>query len=373
MPIVIVLSKYFIDAKLSMAGAIMKADWLSDARKIPDEVMNYLRPMAVRAVEEKQYSPELIADILGMSRSSIYDWLRWYRAGGEAALDTRTAPGAPPVITPIIDWWIEQTVLNSTPVNHGYDTVLWTRAILAELLNKHFGIGVSESTVGLHLHQLDLSCQTPCYRAWDQDQAKVVAFLEVKFPKIRRLAAKLGADIAFEDEAGVGIMTRSGRTWGKVGQPPEVAVSDRRGGYNVLSIITATGELHYSLEAKTINGERYVEFLQQILHGRTRPLIVIADQASFHKSATICEFVRAHRTQIRLFFFPTHSPELNPDEQVWNELKHRQLGKQPIKNKADLKKRIRSILKTLQYKAKKVQSFFQLPNTKYAAIPETVT
>ena len=49
----------------------MKADWLSDARKIPDEGMNYLRPIAVRAVEEKHYSPELIADIFGISRSSI--------------------------------------------------------------------------------------------------------------------------------------------------------------------------------------------------------------------------------------------------------------------------------------------------------------
>ena len=141
----------------------------------------------------------------------------------------------------------------------------------------------------------------------------------------------------------------------------------------MLSIITATGDLHYSLKEKTINGERYVEFLQQILRSRTRPLIVITDKVSFHKSSTVSEFVRAHRTQIRIFFFPTHSPELNPDEQVWNELKHRQLGKQPIKNKTDLKERIRSILKTLQHKAKKVQSFFQLPDTKYAAIPEAVT
>ena len=66
-----------------MAGAIMKAEWLSDARKIPDEVMNYLRPIAVQAIEEKHYSPELIADILGISRSSIYEWLRLYHAGGE--------------------------------------------------------------------------------------------------------------------------------------------------------------------------------------------------------------------------------------------------------------------------------------------------
>jgi transposase len=239
-----------------MAGAIMKADWLSDARKIPDEVMNYLRPIAVRAVEEKHYSPELIADIFGISRSSIYDWLRWYHDAGEEALDTRVAPGAPPVITPVMDWWLKQIVLNSTPVDHGYDTVLWTRAILAELLQKHFGICVSESTVGLHLHQLDLSCQTPCYRAREQDRAKVEQFLEVKFPKIQRLAEKLGADIAFEDEAGVGIRTRSGRTWGEVGQPPKVVVSDQRGGYNVLSIVTANGDLRYSLEEKTINGER---------------------------------------------------------------------------------------------------------------------
>ena len=63
----------WMDRKLSMAGVIMKADWLSDARKIPDEVMNYLRRLAVRAMEEKHYSPELIADIFGISRSSIYD------------------------------------------------------------------------------------------------------------------------------------------------------------------------------------------------------------------------------------------------------------------------------------------------------------
>ncbi|MBK8754833.1 MAG: helix-turn-helix domain-containing protein [Candidatus Competibacteraceae bacterium] len=58
----------------------MKEDWLSDARKIPDEVMNYLRRIAVRAVEEKHYSPELITAIFGISRSCIYEWLRAYHA-----------------------------------------------------------------------------------------------------------------------------------------------------------------------------------------------------------------------------------------------------------------------------------------------------
>ena len=64
----------------------MNADGWSDARKIPDEVMTYIRLMVVRAVEDKHYSPELMADILGISRSSIYEWLPRHREGGEPAL-----------------------------------------------------------------------------------------------------------------------------------------------------------------------------------------------------------------------------------------------------------------------------------------------
>lgn len=66
----------------------MNAEWMLDARKIPDEVMNYLRRIAVQAVEEKHYSPELVADLFGIDRTSIYDWLRKYRHEGEEALET---------------------------------------------------------------------------------------------------------------------------------------------------------------------------------------------------------------------------------------------------------------------------------------------
>lgn len=349
----------------------MNAEGLSDFRKIPDEVMNYLRRIAVRAVEDKHHSPALIADVLGISRSCIYDWLRWYRSEGEAALDTRAAPGAAPVITPAMDRWLHDTILNTTPVDHGYDTELWTVKIVVALLRQRFGVWVGESTVALHLHRLRLSCQRPCYRAQEQDPEAVARFLLHTFPKIRNLAEKMGAEIGFEDEAGVGIMTHAGRTWGAVGQTPVVLAADRRGGYNVLSVITAAGTLRYSVADRTIDGEQYVAFLQQVLRGRARPLILIADHVSFHRSALVRRFVRAHRTQLRVFFFPTHAPELNPDEQVWNEIKHRQLGKQPIKNKRDLKKRLYLALKSLQQSAEKIRSFFMLPDTEYAAIPDS--
>jgi transposase len=128
----------------------MNADWMSDARKIPDQVMSYVRRSAVCAVEEKHYSPEEAADFLGISRSSIYEWIHKYREEGEEALDTQKAPGAPLVMTPEIDEWLRKTILTSTPEAHGYDTVLWTLNIIVELLKKHFGLWVSDSTVALH-------------------------------------------------------------------------------------------------------------------------------------------------------------------------------------------------------------------------------
>ena len=108
-----------------------------------------------------------------------------------------------------------------------------------------------------------------------------------------------------------------------------------------------------------------------MLQDRTSPLIVIADNASFHRSQEVRDFVRAHRQKVRMFFLPTHSPELNPDEQVWNEIKHRQLGRQPIKSKPDLNRRISSALRILQQQVEKVRPFFQLPDTRYAALQES--
>ena len=77
----------------------MKPDWLSDGRLIPDEVMSYFRKIAVHAVEEISYRPEDVIKILGLSRSTIYDWLKRFREHGYVGLNTKKAPGARPLVT----------------------------------------------------------------------------------------------------------------------------------------------------------------------------------------------------------------------------------------------------------------------------------
>lgn len=345
----------------------MNIDWLKDGRKIPDEVMYFIRRMAVNAIRVFAQSPEDIAKAYNLDRSCIYRWLKQYDEGGFDALESKMPPGAELVITKDIDEWMKQTVLTCTPVEFGYDTNLWTCTILVDLLVQKFGVTVSDSTVRLHLKAMGLTCQKPEYQDLKRDEAEIEHFLNDKFPQIQRLAKKMGADIAFEDEAGVGIMTRHGRTWGLCGKTPVVKVSMLRGGYNVLSAVTAQGEMSYSIKDGTINGERYIEFLAELILNRPRPLILLADHATFHKSKLVRDYVGAHRTQLRVFFLPKRAPEFNPDEQVWNEIKNNQLGKQPIKNKADLKDRLTFALDSLKQNTKRVISFFHMPDTKYAA------
>lgn len=236
------------------------------------------------------------------------------------------------------------------------------------MLNEKFDVQVGGSTVSLHLKRLGLSDQKPWFRAKERDARKVERFLHDTFLRIQRLAEKIGADILFEDEAGIGVETHAGKTWGEVGKTPEVPVTGKRGGSNMLSAVTAAGNVRFSIEDGKIDSDRYIAFLRQLLQKRAKPIILIADRAPFHHSKKVRDFVRSHRKQIRVYFLPSYSPEMNPDEQVWNIVKSKEIGKKSVKTKSELKKKVNSALRSLQHKTGMVKSFFMLPFTKYAAL-----
>jgi len=64
-------------------------------------------------------------------------------------------------------------------------------------------------------------------------------------------------------------------------------------------------------------------------------------------------------------FLPPYSPELNPDEQVWNHAKA-EVGKRSIRSKHEMETVILAAMQGIQQKTERVKSFFRLPNTLYA-------
>jgi transposase len=338
---------------------------VKDGRKVDPKTMDEIRMRAVAAVQ-RGHSPEQVVEIFGFSRSSIYVWLARYEQGGWEALRTAPRSGRPRRDDAVIRTRLWVTVTTSTPQDWGFETVLWTRPILAQLLGEWFDLEVSDSTVGRWLHELDLSPQQPVWQAREQDPEAVRHFVEEKFPRIVRLAQKLGAEIFFVDEFGYGAGEHAGRTWGPVGQPPVVTSTGQRFRCHVLSAVSASGQLRFKVFERPIGAEQFLEFLRALVQGSERPVVVLADRHVIHRAGLVRQLMRPWRDRFKLFRLPAYSPEYNPVEEVPNELKNHVLGKKAFRTKADLKAKLYQALRSLQKKTQRIVSFFHKPTTAYA-------
>ena len=338
-----------------------------DARQISHEALEEIRIRAVERVQAGE-SPETVIEALGFSRSCIYTWLAKYRSGGWDALKARALEGRPLKITGDQLQWLYRTVVGKSPLQFRFEFALWTRETIRTLLREEFSLELSVSSVGRLLHQLGLSVQRPLFRAIEQDPARVRFWREQEFPAIRKLAKETGAQILFGDEAGVRSDYHAGTTWGEVGKTPVVPRTGARFSLNMISAVNARGELRFMLVEGRVNAAVFVEFLGRLMHRSLHPIILILDGHSIHRSRPVRDFVASQKGRLRLFLLPPYSPELNPDEQVWNYVKHHGVGKAFIRTAADLRNFVLSRLRSLQRLPWTVRMFFLTPDTQYAAL-----
>jgi transposase len=103
------------------------------------------------------------------------------------------------------------------------------------------------------------------------------------------------------------------------------------------------------------------------MQGAHRPVFVMPDGHPMRKAKRVGGCVAESGGKLRLFFMPLDSPELNPDEQVWRELKNNGIGRSAILDREALEAKGVTHLETLRGLPKQFRSFFQLPMTRYAA------
>ncbi len=338
-----------------------------DWRKTSPETQEVIRKQAVLAVVEGDESAEDVIRILGLTESRLYDWLAKYRKGGFKLLNSKTRGGSQRKLKDDQADWIAQLVENTTPDDFGYEALLWNRELIGELIEQEYGIHLSKSTVGRLLHRSDLSYQKVCKHAYQQDSVEVEHWLKEKFPKIQQQAQQVGGVIFFMDEAGIRSNAQGGRTWGRVGQTPEVEQTGARFGLNILSAISIEGKLCFHLEKNSVNGETFLVYLKQLVHREHRPIFLIVDRHPAHLAKIVTEYVQSSGGRLYLETLPAYSPELNPAEYLWNELKNHRLTKYVFINFQHLFQSVSSQMHSLQSLPKIIRSFFFEKHVRYAS------
>ena len=327
-------------------------------RSTPEE-----RLQAVQLLKNGNNS-ETVAEMFQVSRAILFRWQQQYDQGGPAALGTKKTRGPASRLSLTQMSQLYAIITCSDPRQLQFDFGLWTRKIIRDLIRQQFGVKLSEVQVGRVLKKMGLSPQRPLYRAYQQNPELVEEWKKVIYPKIRKLAAEQGASIFFEDEASVRTDHHAGTTWAPVGQTPVVVATGQRRSVNMVSAISPRGELRFRVQEGTMNAGRFIEFLKALLESVEVKIFLIVDGHPAHKANKVKEFV-AEEERLELFFLPGYSPQLNPDEWVWKNVKNDRIGRGVIMNAADLKAKAVSALRRLQKLPALVRGFFRDPSLAY--------
>lgn len=337
-----------------------------DIRRLGRKGLSEFRLRAVMRVQAGE-SPEELHEELGISRVTLYQWLAAYRNGGMGALGARYSPGRPRTLSAKQLMWIYRTIATKNPLQLQFTFALWTRKMIQELIRREFKVRLSLASVGRLLAQLGFSCQKPLRRAFEQNPTLVDKWIKREYPAIARQAKKERATIFFCDESGVRSDFHAGTTWALKGNRPVLPTTGNRFSLNMISAISPQGGLRFMVTKKRLTVVVFIDFLRRLLIGSSRNVFLILDRHPVHRSKKVAKFVESLQGKLRLFFLPPYAPEVNPDEQVWNDVKNNSVARKLIQTPENLKHAVKSRLTFLQRNPQHVRRFFDAPSTQYAA------
>lgn len=294
-----------------------------------------IRTRAVTAVM-RGMPVDQVAAAYAVNRRTVHRWLDRYRKDGDTGLERRAGSGRPRTLEELDACELRKIVLEPAST-FGYETDLWTVGRLHRVIREAYGVRLSRDTVWRRLREAGLTYQKPERAYHEIDEQARRKWLRYEVPKIRKTVKKYRAILYFQDESNVSLTAFLGKTWAPCGHTPKSKVSAARGGVAALSAINRRGHLLFRLLEKRIASAEVIDFLGQMLHHHERRhLVIVMDQAPPHVSKKTKQYIENQR-RLHVCYLPKYSPDWNPDEKLWNHLKHQELKSHQAKTKAELK------------------------------------
>src|ERR1700752_3052931 len=337
-----------------------------DGRSFDHRTLEAIRLMAVERVRDGGQAATVIASY-GFSRTTIYKWLAAAPAPGVGvkALLSRPATGRPRTLSPRQEQQVFRWINGCDPRQYGLDFGLWTRSVVASLIERKFGMRLGVTAVGELLAKLGLPPQKPLQRAYQRDPEAIERLQRETFPAIARQAKASGGEVYFWDESGFRADAVHGKTWGLKGQTPVVERPGQRQSISAASAVNARGAFWYCTYQGGLNAELFVTLLRKMMRHRSKPVHLVVDGLPAHKTALVKDYVASTKAMLTLHFLPGYAPELNPDELVWSHLKRTGVARAPVRRGEKLSDKIEAQLKAMKRMPQLIRSFFKAPTVAY--------
>jgi transposase len=186
--------------------------------------------------------------------------------------------------------------------------------------------------------------------------------VEKKLPELIKTINKEWADakpirLMFQNEARFGRISDTQRNWGpRPIRPMAQAMVTQEYTYAYAAVSVRDGQLD-SLILPHVNSNCMQIFLDEVAkrHPKER-IVMIMDGAEWHKSSSL----KIPET-MRLVCLPLYSPELNPVEQLWDELREKVFGNVVFNSLDALEDHLEASLKAMEQDTARAHSIVAWP------------
>ena len=322
-------------------------------------------------LHRKGYGVMQIVELSGLSYPTVRAAIDRYEEGGLAAIrpamrGKRSGQGR--TLTGEQEQAIRKIICDKRPEQLKMEFALWSRAAVRELIERDFKVSLHLRSVGKYLQRWGFTPQKPIKRAYEQSPEAVRTWLDETYPAIAERAKEEHAEIHWGDETALVNTDVRGRSYAPRGQTPvAMAVGGTRQKLSMIASVTNQGKARWMIIDGAFNHEKLIEFFKALVADTDHKVFLILDNLGVHHCKPVKAWLADHTEQIEVFYLPSYSPELNPEERLNADLKHVIGRKVPVRTKAKLWAAAEQHMTTIGNEPDRVKAYFRDPRVKYAA------
>ena len=253
---------------------------------------------------------------------------------------------------------IQRIIIDKYPDQMKLGFALWTRAAVKQLIHELYGIDMPLRSVSNYLDRWGLTCQRPTKQSCVQNDVQRRNFMEQEYPSIAKRAKKEKAAIYWGDETGINNREYHVRGFSPKGIAPVMKVNPKLEKINMISAISSQGTCRFMCYEEAMTQQRFIDFMKRLVKDARRKVFFIVDNLKVHHGKLVKAWLADNKDMIEVFYTPTYSPDLNPDEYLNNMLKQSVHSGALPRTKKDLRKKTHSFMRSLQKKKHRVMRIF---------------
>lgn len=345
-----------------------------DGRTLSQEAQYERRKRAAR-LHRKGYSVSQIMEMMGMAYNTVRRCIALAESGGLAALKPKAVgrkAGEKRKLTAAQEAQVQRLICDKRPEQYKMEFALWNRAAVGQLIEQECDIKLPVRSVGNYLARWGFTPQKPIKKAYEQRPEAVKKWLDEQYPEVEKKAKAEKAEIHWLDETAVVNTDVRGRSYAPKGKTPAVfTVGGTRHKLSMIASVNNQGKAHWMMIDKAFDAATFIEFLEGLIKdagdGGKRKLHVIMDNLRVHHSKQVKAWLSDNADKIEAHYLPSYSPELNPEERLNADLKHRLRSKVQVRTKDKLRAATEAHMQEIKSQPERVKAYFGDPLVKYAS------